>query len=99
MFRQPFRFPQSARSATLSLLTLLTLSGCATSPGKLSVDLSAVKECQKLGGPVEVPLIKGSDYRTLSAQALGQINKANVGEARRTNCEDGVVDDYAKAGQ
>lgn len=85
--------------ATFCALAMLTLTGCASSPGNLSVNLSAVKECQKLGGQVEVPQIKGSNYRTLSAQALGQINKANSGEAKRTDCEDGVVDDYANAGK
>lgn len=85
--------------AILSLSTLLTLPGCATSPGKLSVDLTAVKECQRLGGPVAVPEItpKKTDYRVLSAQVLGQIRKANEGEQRRTECEDKVVDEYAKA--
>jgi hypothetical protein len=83
--------------ATLSLLVTLPLIGCAKSPGKLSVDLGAIKECQRLGGPVAVPQIRNSDYRVLSARALGQIKKANDGAEQRTSCEDEVVEKYAKA--
>lgn len=90
----------SRRLLRLAILSssALTLIGCAGSPGKLSVDLQAIKECQRLGGQVAVPEIgPKTDYRVLSAQALGQVNKANVGAAKRTICEDEVVDEYANA--
>lgn len=88
------------RPLQLAILSLsaLTLAGCVTSQGKLSVDLQAIKECQRLGGPVAVPEISGkSDYRSLAAESLGQLNKANKGAVKRSNCEDKVVKEYAKA--
>lgn len=74
---------------------LLTLPGCVTSQGKLSVDLGALKECRRLGGPRPIPLIE--NYRALSAAALAELNKANKGDARRTRCDDKVIEQYAKA--
>jgi hypothetical protein len=95
-----YRRPHHWRRLLILFSSAQTLSGCATSPGKLNVDLTAIKECQKLGGPVPVPEItRKSDYRVLSAQALGQLHKANSGAEQRTGCEDRVVDDYANAGK
>ena len=85
------------RLATLFVSGLM-LSGCAGSRGNLNVDLQAIRECQKLGGQVAVPDIgEDSDYRVIAAQALGQLNKANVGAAKRTICEGNVIDAYSKA--
>jgi hypothetical protein len=85
------------RLAILSALALM-LGGCARSLGKLDVDLQALKECQKLKGPVSVPEIgENSDYRILSAEALGQLKKANSKDSARTRCEQKVIDQYAKA--
>lgn len=83
--------------ATL-ILSAPLLASCAGSPGKLSVNLQAIKECQRLGGNVAVPSITvKSDYRILSAQALGQINQANRGARQRTACEDKVINEFAGA--
>ena len=89
------RYP--LRLAILSALIAPTLCGCAGSLGKLDVDLAALKECQRLKGPVPVPQIADSDYRVLSAQALAQLKKANGKDAARTRCEQNVIDKYAKA--
>ncbi len=92
--------PRRWRQLMTLSLSALTLSACATSPGRLGVDLTAIKECQKLGGPVAVPEItRKSDYRVLAAQALGQLHKANSGAEKRSDCEDDVIDDYANAGK
>lgn len=86
------------RSPAILFLSALILAGCAGSPGKLAVDLTALKECQRLGNPVKVPEIgPETDYRDLSAESLGQIVKANKGAAARTRCENGVIAKYAKA--
>jgi hypothetical protein len=83
---------------TMFAVLAMILSACASSPGKLAVNLGAVKECQRLGRPVPVPDIQAdTDYRDLSAQALAALNKANRGSAARTACENKVVSDYAKA--
>lgn len=74
------------------------LTACAPSLGHLSVDLSALKECQKLGKKQPVPEIsETSDYRDLSPEALAALKKANDGIGARTRCEDKVIADYAKA--
>lgn len=92
------RYLQRLLQATCFVSAIATLGGCASShTGKLAVDLTAVKECQKLGGRVDVPAIRGSDFRVLSAESLATIKKANDGADARTGCENQVIDDYAKA--
>lgn len=91
------------RSLPLTLAMTLFVSApmlgsCAQSPGHLSVNLSALKQCQKLGGRQPVPEIDDtSDYRDISPEALAALKKANDGSAARTRCEDKVIADYAKA--
>ena len=77
---------------------VLMLTGCASSPGHLAVDLKALKECQRLGNQASLPdITEDSDYRNLSAAALGQLNKANRGIAARTRCENSVIEKYGAA--
>lgn len=91
------------RSLPLTLAMLLFVSApmlgaCALwqEPGHLSVDLSALKECQKLGKRQPVPEIDDTtDYRDLSPEALAALKKANDGIGKRTKCEDGVIAKYA----
>jgi uncharacterized protein YerC len=85
------------RLAILSLLAL-TLAGCARSTGRLSVDLTALKECRKLTPRLQVSAIEsGSDYRALAAEAGGTIQKGNKAIARRNRCDDKVIGSYAAA--
>lgn len=85
------------RIAILSALAL-TLAGCATSPGKLDVDLKAIKECQRLQRQMAVAEIgEDSDYRELSAEALAEIAKSNRAQAARTACENKVIEKYRGA--
>ena len=96
--RCPTKIPLPLLLAILSVLVLM-LPGCATSPGKLTVDLSALKECRRLGPRQPVPRIDAdTDYRTLAAEALAGLNKANRGSAARTRCDDKVIQSYATAG-
>lgn len=81
--------------AILSVSILFLVSNCATSPGRLAVDLSALKECKRLGGPVPIPPI--DDYRKVSARALGGLRKANSRIVARDRCEDQVAAKYAAA--
>jgi hypothetical protein len=74
---------------------LFLASGCATSPGRLNVDLSALKECKRVGGQVPIPAI--DDYRKVSALALGGLHKANQRLAARDRCDDKVIAKYATA--
>lgn len=87
-----------SRSLPLAILTILLpliVSGCAGSQGKLSVDLSGLKECKRLGGPRPIPPIE--NYRRLAPAALAELNKANAADARRTKCEDMVIEKYKQA--
>lgn len=89
--------PWCLRLATLSALAPM-LAGCASSLGKLTVDLSALKECRRLTPSLSQPPIgEDSDYRDLAAQGLGQLSKANRGIVARNRCDDRVIDDYASA--
>ena len=86
------------RLATLSALAT-TLAGCASSLGKLTVDLSGLKECRRLTPPASLPPVgEDSDYRDLAAQGFGQLNKTNKAIAARNRCDDKVINDYAKVG-
>jgi hypothetical protein len=101
---RPFRHPRSAPrrflflAATLSLLAPL-LASCASwqaLPGRLTVDLQAVKECQQIAGQTPPPSISpSSDYRKLAPQALAQLHKANDAITARNSCEQKVIDEYA----
>jgi hypothetical protein len=84
--------------AILSLLATL-LAACAPSLGNLGVDLKdSLSECRKLTPRRNAPNItEESDYRELSAGALGELNKSNKGITRRNSCDDRIIDDYAKA--
>lgn len=74
------------------------LAACATSPGNLAVNLQALKECQKLDHKLKVEEIGAdSDYRNLSAEALGEIAKANQERAARLNCQNRVIQKYKEA--
>jgi hypothetical protein len=74
------------------------LAGCANSRGKLSVDLKALNECRKLTPTLQVSEIESeSDYRGLTAEALGTINKGNKAIERRNRCDDKVIGSYAAA--
>ena len=92
------RYRQFLISTTILSASALMLAGCASSPGKLAVDLDALKECQKLDHPLTLAQIgEDSDYRNLSAEALGEIKKANLARARRLKCEDSVIQKYKEA--
>jgi hypothetical protein len=82
----------------LSALALM-LAGCATSPGKLSVDLRApLMDCRRLEAPLKVPQITpDTDYRDLSSESLGTIAKGRRGQAARNRCEDDVIQKYETA--
>lgn len=74
------------------------LAGCARSLGKLDVDLTALKECRKLTPNLQVSEIESeSDYRVVTAEALGTVNKGNKAIARRNRCDDKVIEKYATA--
>lgn len=75
------------------------LAGCARSSGKLSVDLKAsLKECRKLTPGMRVSeIVSESDYRSVTAEALGVVNKGNKAIARRDRCDDKVIESYAAA--
>lgn len=76
----------------------MLLAACAGSPGKLAVDLTGLRECRKLTVPMKVgPITKDTDYRVLSAESLGTINKGNKAIVRRNNCDDRIINDYATA--
>lgn len=77
------------------LLILFLAPNCASSPGRLAVDLQALKECKRIGGPVPIPPI--DDYRKVSARALGGLRKANNRIVARDRCEDVVIAKYAAA--
>lgn len=81
--------------AILSVSILFLVSNCASSPGRLAVDLQALKECKRLGGPVTIPPI--DDYRKVSARALGGLRKANSRLVARDRCDDKVIAKYAAA--
>jgi hypothetical protein len=89
---------QRLMRATILFASVAMLAGCALLPGKkLSVDLSALKECQRLGKRQPIPKIdEQSDYRDLSPEALAALKKANDGISARTKCEDSVIEKYAK---
>jgi hypothetical protein len=92
------RYRRLLQLATLSVL-VLTSAGCARFSGKLDVDLTALKECRKLTPGMKVaPIGEDADYRALSAEAGGALNKGNKAVARRNNCDDKVIDKYATAG-
>lgn len=83
--------------ATLSALGL-TLAACATSPGRMAVDLQAFKECQRLEMPLKAPNINpDTDYRDLSSESLGAIAKARQAQAARSACENTVIEKYKDA--
>lgn len=74
------------------------LAGCARSLGKLDVDLTALKECRRLTPSLQVSKIESeSDYRVVTAEALGVVNKGNKAIARRNRCDDKVIEKYATA--
>lgn len=85
--------------ATILSSSALPLASCAFSPalpGRLTVDLQAVKECQRLANAVPAPQISPqSDYRKLAPQALVQLHKANDAIAARNQCDQKVIDAYA----
>lgn len=92
------RFHKSLTRAAILSASVLTLAGCDTLSGKLSVDLEALKECQRLDRKMAVPSIEeDSDYRELSAEALAEIAKGNRAQADRTKCENGVIEKYKNA--
>jgi hypothetical protein len=73
-------------------------AGCAGSRGKLNVDLTALKECRKLTPSLQVSKIESeSDYRVVTAEALGVVSKGNKALARRDRCDDKVIEKYATA--
>ena len=79
-------------------VSVTMLPGCAGSLGKLSVNLNGLKECRKLTPAMRVSEIESeTDYRALSAEALGVMNKGNKAIDRRNRCDDKVIGDYAKA--
>lgn len=93
------RLPLLMRTIILSGSALL-LAGCGTFTGSLGVDLKAIKECQRLQHQMSVPPItEDSNYRDLSAEAGGEIDKGNRAQAARTTCENKVIEKYGKAGQ
>jgi hypothetical protein len=74
------------------------LAGCAKYMGKLAVDLTALKECRKLTPHMTVSQIgQDTDYRALSAESGGTIQKGNKAIDRRDRCDDKVIDNYAEA--
>lgn len=89
-----------------SLLTLAMcfalapmFAGCARFMGKLDVDLSALKECRKLTPKLTVSEIEEpTDYRALSAESGGTIQKGNKAINRRNKCDDKVIESYKEAG-
>lgn len=91
------------RPSPMSMVPILSglaliLAACATSPGKLDVDLQALKECQRLQRQMAVGQIgEDSDYRELSAEALAEIAKGNRTQAARTACENKVIEKYRNA--
>ena len=87
------------RLATLLLLAPI-VSGCGAFMGKgsLDVDLEALKECRRLTPNMKVSEIsETTDYRTLSAESGGTINKGNKAIQRRNKCDDKVIEKYATA--
>lgn len=89
--------PFFTRLTILSVL-VLPLLNCATSPGRLNVDLAALKECQRLDPKVEVKYIDDdADYRDLGPEALAALKKKNEGADARTRCENLVIAKYAAA--
>ena len=80
-----------------ALVTML--AGCASSPGNLSVGLKgSLAECRKLTPRLRTSEIGSeSDYRHLSAEALGAISKGNKAITRRNRCDDKVIESYATA--
>lgn len=90
-YRRPLQLAMLFASA-------LMLADCARFSGNLSVDLKGLKECRKLTPALKVsPIGETSDYRALSAEAGGELNKGNKAIARRNRCDDNVIDRYAKA--
>lgn len=88
-------FPRLMR-ATILFASVTMLTACAPSLGHLSVDLEALKACQKLGRKQPIPEIdETSDYRDLSPEALAALKKANDGIGARTRCENNVIEQYA----
>lgn len=91
------RYRRHLQLAICSALALM-LAGCADSMGKLGVDLAALKECRKLTPKMAVSEIgQETDYRVLSAESGGTINKGNKALARRDRCDDKVIESYGKA--
>lgn len=102
LFRQSLM--SLSRAPTLILLAML-LASCASSPATLDAsqgqDLSALNECRKLDPEVPGPgpnISRKSDYRILSAEALGALNKANQGTRRRNNCENQFIESHRGTG-
>lgn len=89
--------PLSLTLATLSVLAL-QLPSCDPSPGRLSVDLKALKECQRLDPKVGIKYIDDdADYRDIAPEALAALKKKNAGADARTRCENIVIAKYAAA--
>jgi predicted small secreted protein len=94
------RCPSRLLRLAILFALALTLAACDTlqGKGKLDVDLAALKECRKLTPGMRVSEIGSeSDYRALSAEALGTINKGNKAIDRRNRCDDKVINGYATA--
>lgn len=76
---------------------VMTLQGCAHSPGSLQVNIT--DECRKLPGKVTPPdVTEDSDYRAVAAEALSAVNTANKRFEARDECDQRVIDRYAKGG-
>lgn len=87
------------RLAMCSALVMM-LAGCGGLPGKgkLAVDLTGLKQCRNLTPHMQISEIGSeTDYRALSAEALGVMDKGNRAIDRRNRCDDKVIEDYAKA--
>jgi hypothetical protein len=81
---------------TLCVASVLTLTGCGASRAVGDLQVRLTRECLRLGGTVKPPEIDAnSDYRKLSADALGRLQQANRGSAARTRCEQRVIANYA----
>src|ERR1700682_1578789 len=83
----------------LAMCVALALPGisCVKSLGSLSVNIT--KECKRLPGHVPPPAIEDdTDYRALSAEALGGLKNANRHNAAIVACYDRVIAAYEKAG-
>lgn len=89
--------PSRLLTASILSASAMLLAACATSPGRLGVDLRGLKECRRLDPKVQSPDIgPDSDYRDLSPEALAALKKANDGTGRRNACEDRFIGKYGK---